>query len=60
LAAKKKTIPKRKSVAKKSTAKPWIRNQKRKSITEEIDPKGPHINITSLGEAKELEFDYLL
>lgn len=31
---------------------------KRKSTIEEIDPKQPHINIMSLGEAKELEFDY--
>jgi len=67
LATKKKTIPKRKSVAKKSTVKkttkkstdkPWIRNEKRPSKEEKIDPKQPHINITSLGEAKELEFDY--
>lgn len=58
MAAKKKTVSKKKSVAKKSTTKPWIKTQKRKSTIEEIDPKGPHINIMSLGEAKELEFDY--
>jgi len=58
LAAKKKIVSKKKSVAKKSTAKPWIRTQKRKSNIEKIDSKQPHINIVSLGEAKELEFDY--
>jgi len=57
---KKKKIVKKKSVAKKSTpkSKPWIRTQKRKSTIEEVDPTRPHINIMSLGESKELEFDY--
>jgi len=57
LAAKKKTRSK-KSIAKKPTTKKWIKNQKRKSTLEKEDPKQPHINIMSLGEAKDLEFDY--